>query len=121
MDTKREQIVAFLETLPTQIDVLTLVDIDDIDENNAFESIVQMIDDEDGFGVPFACYEDAMDYLSENDPSLMDSLAIVHRKGFEVNDLDSELLANFLAKEKAKSEFFKLKEQIDDFFAGLIG
>jgi len=99
----------------------TITGSDDIDENNAFETIVQMIDDEDGFGVPFACYEDAMAYLSENDPSLMDSLAIVHRKGFEVNDLDSELLANLLSKEKAKEEFFKLKEQIDDFFAGLIG
>ncbi len=113
MKTKIEN---FLNELDTEIAVLDYVDIDSIDYDNAFESIYYMIEDNDGFEVEIIYYSRAMDYLSENDPSLRESLEIASEYGLDVQYLNSELLASLLASKLAREEFYGLEPEITAFF-----
>jgi len=116
MKTKIEN---FLSELHTEIDVLNLIDIDNINFDDAFNSIYEMIDDNDGFNIEIIYYSNAIEYLSKNDPSLNESLEIASEYGYEVGNLNSEILASLLASKLARDEFYELKEEINDFFLEL--
>lgn len=49
-------------------------------------------------------YSNAMKFLSENDPSLTDSLSIANEYGYNLEDLNSEILATLLHQHIIKSE-----------------
>lgn len=115
----RTKIENFLSELNTEIDVLNFVDIDNIDYNNAFDSIREMIEDNNGFDIEIIYYSKAMDYLRENDPSLQESLEIAYDNGYELKNINSELLASLLASENVQSEFYDLESEINDFFENL--
>lgn len=116
MKTKIEN---FLSELITDIDILNLIDIDNINYNDAFNSIYEMIDDNDGFNIDVIYYSAAMEYLSENDPSLNESLELASEYGYSLSDINSELLASLLSSQKAREEFYELEDEINDFFANL--
>lgn len=116
METKIEN---FLSELSTDIDVLNFIDIDCININDPFGSIYQMIDDNGGFNIDIIYYSRAIEYLSENDPSLMESVELASEYGFSLSDINSELLASLLASQKAREEFTELEDEINDFFANL--
>lgn len=116
MNTKIEN---FLANLKTEIDLLSLVDIDNIDHANAFDSICKMIEDNNGFDIDVIYYSNAINYLSEYDPSLQKSLAIAYGMGFTADNLNSEILASLLASKLAREEFYQLKNEINDFFEEL--
>ena len=116
MKTKIEN---FLRELNTEIDVLNYVDVNNIDLDDPFESIYQMIEGNGGFDIEIVYYSNAIDFLAKNDPSLRESLAIASELGFEVQNLNSEILASLLASELAREEFYQLKDEINDFFAEL--
>mgnify|MGYP001000667870 CR=1 FL=1 len=116
MKTKIEK---FLSGLHTEIDVLNLIDIDNIDYNDAFYSIYDMIDDNGGFDIEIIYYSNALEYLSENDPSLTESLDLAYDMGFCLDGINSELLASLLASQNAREEFCELEDEINDFFEGL--
>ncbi len=116
MKTKIEN---FLSELSTEIDVLNLIDIDNIDHNNAYDSIYEMIDDNGGFDVEIIYYSRAMEYLKENDPSLNRSLELASDMGFSLNDINSETLASLLASKLVREEFEELEDEINDFFLEL--
>lgn len=116
MKTKIEN---FLANLETEIDLLSLVDIDNIDHANAFDSICDMIEDNNWFDIDVIYYSNAIDYLSEYDPSLRKSLAIAYDMGFTADNLNSEVLASLLKTENVKNDFYSLKDDINDFFEAL--
>ncbi len=109
----------FLSELSTDIDVLNLIDIDCININDPFGSIYEMIDDNGGFDVEIIYYSNAIEYLSENDPSLRESLELASDMGYTPDNLDSEILASLLASENKRNEFYELEDEINDFFANL--
>ncbi len=109
----------FLSELNTEIDVLNYVDIDNIDMNNAYESIYEMIDENNGFDIEIIYYNKAMEFLSNNDNSLRDSLEIADELGYNVSDLNSEILASLLASKLVREEFCELEGEITDFFEEL--
>lgn len=115
----KTKIETFLSELITEIDILNLIDIDNIDYNDAFNSIYEMIDDNGGFDIDIIYYSRAIEYLSENDPSLTESLEIASEYGYSLSDINSELLASLLASQKAREEFYDLENEINDFFEGL--
>ena len=116
MKTKIEN---FLSDLSTEIDVLNYVDIDNIDTNSPFDSICEMIEDNNGFDIEIIYYSRAINFLAENDPSLHESLEIASDYGYEVQNLDSEILASLLASKLVREEFYGLESEINDFFADL--
>lgn len=113
MKTKIEN---FLANLKTEIDLLSLVDIDNIDMSNPFDSICKMIEDNNGFDIDVIYYSNAIDYLSKNDPSLKKSLNIAAELCYEVQNLNSEILASLLASKLVREEFYELESEINDFF-----
>ena len=116
MKTKIEN---FLSELSTEIDVLNYVDIDNIDMSNPFDSICEMIEDNNGFDIEIIYYSNAIDFLAENDASLHESLEIASEYGYEVQNLNSEILASLLASKLAREEFQELESEINDFFEEL--
>ena len=116
MKTKIEN---FLYALNTEIDVLSFVNIYNIDHSNAYDSIYQMIDNNGGFDIEVIYYSRAIEYLSENDPSLNESLEIASEFGYSCENLNSEILASLLASKNARNDFSELEEEINTFFENL--
>ena len=99
--------------------MLNYVDVNNIDPNDPFETICEMIEDNGGFDIEIVYYSNAIDFLAKNDPSLQISLGIAAELGFEVQNLNSEILASLLASENVRSEFYELEHEINSFFEEL--
>lgn len=112
-------IFEFLNGLKTEVCITDYVNIEDIDIENAYESIYEKIQDNNGFEIEIIYYSNAIKYLQENDPSLRESLEIASELGYETKNLNSELLATLLASQNAIEEFSDLQSEIDDFFQDL--
>ena len=115
----KTKIETFLSELSTEIDVLNYVDIENIDLLNPFYSISEMIEDNNGFNIEIIYYSNAIDFLAKNDPSLHESLEIASEYGYEVDNLNSEILASLLASKLVRDEFNELESEINDFFEEL--
>lgn len=115
MKTNNE-IKDFLSNLSTDIYILDYIDILDIDINNAYESIYNMIDDNGGFDIDIIYSTDAINYLKENDPSLSKSIEIASDLGVSIGAINSSLLASLLASQNVRYSFSQLESQIDEFF-----
>ena len=117
--TKEDKIEDFIANLSTEIDVLNLIDIDNIDHSDAYNSIYEMISDNNGFDIDIIYYFDAINYLKENDSSLKESINIALEYGYTLESINSELLASLLASQNAREEFSELQYKIDKFFENL--
>ena len=116
---QRERVAEFLKDLHSTIDILDYVNPEDIDIENAYESILDKLQDNGGFNVEIIYYSKAMQFLMDNDSSLKESLEIAEEYGFEVGSLNSEVLASLLASRQAEEEFYDLQSEIDNFFQDL--
>ncbi len=106
----------FLSELPIEVDILNCIDVLEIDENNPFDSIYNMIDDKNGFDVEIIYYSNAIKFLAENDPSLRESLELAEEFGYSAKDLNSEILASLLASKIEREKFEELRHEIETFF-----
>ena len=121
--TRTEKIETFFAELDEQIElndnIINYVDIDAIDENDAFNSIYEMIEENDGFNCDVIYYSNAIKYLQENDPSLRESLEIAEEYGYDIKNLNSEILASILKSQNVRNEFLELRDEINEFFESL--
>lgn len=121
--TRTEKIETFFTELDKRINIndnlINYVDINEIDNNNAFNSIYEMINENDGFNCDVIYYHNALKYLQENDPSLNESLEIAAEYGYEVKNLNSEILASLLKSQNVRDEFSELRDEINEFFESL--
>ena len=118
--TLKNKIEEFLKSLNIDnLEITDCVDIENIDLDNPIESIYNQIDDNRGFEVEIIYYSNAIQYLQENDPSLRESLEIAHEFGFEVKNLNSEILASLLASQKVRNDFYDAESEISNFFEEL--
>ena len=117
------KIEAFLNSLDAKIEIndklINYLDIDNIDFTDAFSSIYEMIDENGGFDCEVIYYSNAIKYLQENDPSLNESLEIASDLGYELKNLNSEILASLLKSQNVRDEFLELRDEINDFFESL--
>ena len=118
-ETQTQTIVDFLSSLKTEISIIDYVNLEDIDFENAFDSITEKLDENNGFDIEIIYYSRAIAYLQENDPSLNESLEIAAEYGFELKNLNSEVLASLLATQNAREEWYSLETEINDFFQEL--
>ena len=118
--TRTEKIETFFAELDKQIDlndnIINYVDINSIDNDDAFTSIYEMIHENGGFDIEVIYYSNAIEYLQQNDPSLRESLEIASDLGFEVKNLNSEVLASLLKSQNVRDEFLDFRDEINDFF-----
>jgi nitric oxide synthase oxygenase domain/subunit len=113
MKTRTEKIEEFLKNLNTEVNILDFVDTETV---NSFDDIRDQIEDNDGFNIEIIYYANAIEYLSNNDPSFKESLSIAEEMGFTPGNLNSEILASLLASQNARNEFYALEGEITDFF-----
>jgi len=113
MKAQTEKIRDFLSNLDTEIDVLDYVDPEDV---NSYDDVYNQLDEAGGFDVEIIYYGNAMDYLAEHDPSLIDSLEIADEYGYRPEDLNSEVLASILATRRTREDFKNWEPEITKFF-----
>jgi hypothetical protein len=95
------------------------VDIGEIDHDDAFNSILEMLENGNAFDIEITYYSEAMKYLTENDNSLTNSLKLANDYGFDLENLNSEKLASLLASEEARDAYNNLENEINDFFQAI--
>lgn len=93
------------------------VDKDIFDEDYTADDLYEAIIEDNGFDEEIIYFSNAMKYLSENDPSLRESLELAYDFGYETKDLNSEILASLLASEYNRKYF--PKTDIQDFLDSL--
>jgi hypothetical protein len=93
-----------------------IYDEDKIKEINSFDELIGELQETDAFNVEIIYYARAMEYLTQNDTSLTESLELASDYGYETKNLNSELLASILASENAREEFYDLQGEIEEFF-----
>lgn len=116
----KNKIEKFLAELNTEVDILACVDIEDIDLDDAFDSIASMIEDNNGFNIEIIYYGRAMEYLTDNDTSLTISLELANDMGYNLKSLNSEILASLLASENSRESFYECRDEIEDFFKDIV-
>jgi hypothetical protein len=97
-------------------DYLNNDDFENLDFSNAFEEILEILEDKNAFDIEIIYYRNAIEYLCKHDASLVDSLELAHELGYDIQQLTSETLASLLASSITKDAFFGLSEDIFNFF-----
>lgn len=59
-------------------------------------------------------YYNAMEYLKENDGSLRDSIDIALEFGYELKDINSELLATLLHTQNLNEQFYEIIKDLNN-------
>ena len=116
---KNEQLTKFkefLRTLTSEIDLPYFAS----EDTTTFEELREAIEDGSGFDIEIIYYSRAMEYLTQNDNSLNESLNIAAEMCYEPQNLNSEILASLLASRNARNEFEELKTEITNFLEELL-
>ena len=78
------------------------------------DDLYEELDNNDAFNIDIIYYSKAMKYLSENDASLSESVEIASDMGYSTENLNSELLASLHASQKARDDFWRCKDDINE-------
>jgi len=117
-----EEIINFLRTLDTRTNTYTINDylneddLTELDQDNAFDSLQEILEENYAFDIEIIYYTTAIKYLADNDRSLRNSLKLANDIGLTLENLNSETLASLLASEKAREDFQDLENDINKFF-----
>lgn len=120
-EMQTQQITDFLIEIEndTKIEILSNIELNDIDLENPFDSIYTAIDENNGFDIEIIYYSNAIEYLKRNDPSLSESIEIAVDYGYELKNINSELLASLLASQNSREQFYNYENEINEFFNNL--
>jgi len=88
---------------------------DDLEDAKDFESYFEELE-ESAHQVECFYYSSAMKYLTEHDTSLNESLEIASDMGYEVENLNSELLATLLMQRKEMEALYEAKDDLEDLY-----
>jgi hypothetical protein len=118
MKNRNEQIQDFINSLDgkTDIDIVYYCSTEDIESSN---DIYEAIEENGGFDGEVIYYFNAIKYLSENDPSLNQSMSIAYEYGYKTKDINSELLASLLYSQDLREQYSNIESEIEDFFNSL--
>ena len=118
METRNEKIQNFINSLQdkTDIDIVYYCSTVDIESQ---DDIYEAIENNGGFNGDIIYYSNAMKYLSENDPSLNESMSIAYEFGYETKDINSEILASLLYSQDLREQYSSIEDEIEEFFNSL--
>lgn len=117
-ETQTQKIVDFFTEIEndTKIEILSNIDLQNIDLENPFDSIYEAINENNGFDIEIIYYTNAMEYLTRHDNSLRESIEIAIDYGYELKNINSELLASLLASQNSREQFYNYENEINEFF-----
>ncbi len=78
------------------------------------DDLYEELDSNDAFNIDIIYYNRAIEYLSEHDASLSESMGIAVEHGCSLENINSELLASLHASEKARIDFWRCKDDINE-------
>ena len=105
---KLERLIELVKDNNLDIDINYIYDENkDFDQLN--EDVIQYIHESE-----IIYYSKAIDYLSENDNSLFESLEIAKEYGYTIENLNSELLATLLYQQNLTNEWYNISEQVEE-------
>ena len=109
-----EKVRDFMSELRTEIDIVGLIN--DWDYIRSFEDLEADLDSQNAFDGEIIYHSNAIEYLSENDPSLRESLELAEELGYDLKNLNSEILASLLKGQNLRADFEKLRDEVEEFF-----
>lgn len=86
------------------------------DGSNDVDEFVDWYRDEYVNNAEIIYYHNAIKYLAENDPSLMESMALASEYGYSPDEINSELLATILLQQELQSELDGLRDELQEYF-----
>lgn len=108
----------FFDELEKKVDI----DFNYFIQDNILEDVEELntiLGDNNAFDCEVIYFSVAIEYLSENDPSLNESLSIASEFGYTPENLNSEILASLLKSQNLREEFSEVEEEIEEFIEEL--
>lgn len=87
---------------------------DDIEDIKNVDELYEELESNNAFNIDIIYYNRAIEYLSEHDASLSESIDIAVEHGYSLENINSELLASLHASEKARLDFWRCKNDINE-------
>ena len=112
--TKNQSLIKFLDTLNLD-DIDFNAFISDDDEINNFDDLYAILDDNNALSIDIIYYSEAIKFLAENDNSLKESINLASELGYDIKNVNSEMLASLLATELLRNELNSYESYINDF------
>ena len=97
-------------------DIIDIDNLENFDASKVFDEITNILQDNNAFNLEIIYYSNAIDFLKQYDPSLNESLVIAAEYGFNIESLNSELLASLLYSQIETENFYNLESEITAFF-----
>ena len=113
MNTEQKQrVIDFLteQNFSSDIDFTSFLSNEDFE---TVEDIRSILEDNNAFSVEIIYYSTAIEFLKLNDNSLRDSLEIASDLGYELKNLNSEILASLLASQMLRDEFSEIESELE--------
>ena len=110
---KTQKFIELFNTFNLDID-LTSIDFD-INEINNFEEFEELLTENNLLDTDIIYYSNAIEYLQKHDNSLKLSLGLAIDLGYNLADINSEILASILQSENLRNELYSCKTEIDNF------
>lgn len=98
------------------VDYIYTDDLQNLDFSNAFDEIIDLLNEGNAFDIDIIYYSNSMEYLTLHDTSLKDSIDLAINMGYELKDINSEILASLLATEITQNAFYEYQDKINEFF-----
>lgn len=109
---QKNAIIELTDNSKLESDILYIIE--ESDAKNIDDLTDEIDEQTNGFQVEIIYHNRAMEYLSENDPSLQYSLEIAKDLGFELENLNSETLATLLASQNEREAYDEIKDELND-------
>ena len=106
-----KEIKKAIEGILDNTDYLRGVDIDGDTPEEVIEYIEDRIREEE-----VIYYSKAIKFLSDEDASLIDSIDLAIDMGYELKNINSELLATILIQDRMNTELYEIKDDIENAF-----
>ena len=109
-----DDLIKLFEDYAEDIDIDSILDYNEIEDINNSDDLLELIEDNNGFDIDIIYYSRAIKYLTENDASLSESIELAVDMGYELENINSELLASLHASQKAREDFHDITDEIDE-------
>jgi hypothetical protein len=109
-----DDLIKLFEDYAEDIHIDDILHYNDINDINNSDDLLELIEDNNGFDIDIIYYSKAIKYLTENDASLSESIELAVDMGYELENVNSELLASLHASQKAREDFWDIKDDINE-------
>jgi len=114
IENKRETKLNLLENIYIEnLNIVEFIEHDFEYIRNA-DDLYEELNSNEAFNIDIIYYNRAIKYLSEHDASLSESMDIAVEHGCDLENINSELLASLHASEKARKDFWRRKDDINE-------